>query len=63
TKYQSTLNEIEKGKQKPEEGGGKTHLNWVGDPEHVTGGVEWRRCTWLLTVTIIPSSWLATLLY
>lgn len=37
TKYQSNLNEIEKGKQKPDEGGGKTHLNWVGGASQVTG--------------------------
>lgn len=37
TKYQSNLNEIDKGKQKTDEGGGKTHLNWVGGASQVTG--------------------------
>lgn len=39
TKYQSNLNEIDKGKQKPDEGGGKTHLNWVGGASQVTGNL------------------------
>lgn len=41
TKYQSNLNEIDKGKQKTDEGGGKTHLNWVGGASQVTGMLKY----------------------
>ncbi|XP_026320045.1 lachesin-like isoform X2 [Hyposmocoma kahamanoa] len=55
TKYQSNLNEIDKGKQKPDEGGGKTHLNWVGGASQVTGDADWRRShLWSLILFIIP---------
>lgn len=40
TKYQSNLNEIDKGKQKTDEGGGKSHLNWVGGASQVTGELQ-----------------------
>ncbi|GBP60707.1 hypothetical protein EVAR_47445_1 [Eumeta japonica] len=36
-KYQSNLNEIDKSRQKTDEGGGKTHLNWVGEPAQGNG--------------------------
>ncbi|XP_014356151.1 lachesin [Papilio machaon] len=45
-KYQSNMNEIERresGKQKTDEGGGKSHLNWVGGASQVTGDADWRR--------------------
>lgn len=37
TKYQSNLNEIDKGKQKTDEGGGKMQHNWAGGASQVTG--------------------------
>ncbi|KAI5640530.1 immunoglobulin i-set domain-containing protein [Phthorimaea operculella] len=53
TKYQSTLNEIDKGKQKTDEGGGKTHLNWVGGASQVTGDADWRRSNLGILVLLI----------
>lgn len=40
TKYQSNLNEIDKGKQKTDEGGGKMQHNWVGGASQVTGNFD-----------------------
>ncbi|XP_026492675.2 lachesin-like [Vanessa tameamea] len=57
TKYQSNLNEIDKGKQKSDEGGGKTHLNWVGGASQVTDKADLRRNHPLILVLIF-ASWL-----
>lgn len=37
TNYKSNLNEIDKGKQKPDEGGGKNNFNWAQGASQVTG--------------------------